>query len=125
MKINLYLSTAVAGLMMFGGEACGQCVSSQDCASLGYTKSSCPDGNGVKCPFGNKWFCVDQCGIGFKYTCTGTGYGRLVLSVLVNIRKSVMGVMRPAELIPAVAVIMQNAVVPLGMNGIQRAKAVR
>ena len=75
MKINLYLSTAVAGLMMVGGEAYGQCVSSQDCASLGYTKSSCPDGNGVKCPFGNAWFCVDQCGIGFKYTCTGTGYG--------------------------------------------------
>ncbi len=74
MKINLYLSTAVAGLMMVGGEAYGQCVSSQDCASLGYTKSSCPDGNGVKCPFGNAWFCVDLCGSGYKYTCSGTGY---------------------------------------------------
>ena len=84
MKINLYLSTAVAGLMMFGGEAYGQCVSSQDCASLGYTKSSCPDGNGVKCPFGNAWFCVDQCGIGFKYTCTGTGYGTQPASAACN-----------------------------------------
>ena len=84
MKINLYLSTAVAGLMMVVGEACGQCVSSQDCASLGYTKSSCPDGNGVKCPFGNAWFCVDQCGIGFKYTCTGTGYGTQPASAACN-----------------------------------------
>ena len=83
MKINLYLSTAVAGLMMFGGEAYGQCVSSQDCATLGYTESSCPNG-GVKCPFGNAWFCVDQCGIGFKYTCTGTGYGTQPASAACN-----------------------------------------
>ncbi len=74
MRTYLYLSTAVAGVIMATGNALGQCVVTQDCAAMGYTKSSCPDGNGVKCPFGNKWFCVDLCGSGYKYTCSGTGY---------------------------------------------------
>ncbi len=56
----------------------GQCVVTEDCAALGYTETSCP-GNGVKCPFGNGWFCGgDEAAVcdknGFKYTCTGTGY---------------------------------------------------
>ena len=55
-----------------------QCVVTEDCAALGYTETSCP-GNGVKCPFGNGWFCGgDEASIcaenGFKYACTGTGY---------------------------------------------------
>ena len=55
-----------------------QCVPVQDCAALGYTETGCP-GNGVKCPFGNGWFCGgDEASIcaenGFKYTCSGTGY---------------------------------------------------
>ena len=58
--------------------AYAQCVVTEDCAALGYTETSCP-GNGVKCPFGNGWFCGgDETSIcdknGFKYTCTGTGY---------------------------------------------------
>ena len=43
--------------------------------------ASCPNGKGVKCPFGNKWFCSsseitpEQCTeLGFTQTCTGTGY---------------------------------------------------
>ena len=32
------------------------CVSSPDCKGMGYTESSCSDG-GVKCPWGNYWFC--------------------------------------------------------------------
>lgn len=32
------------------------CTASPDCKSMGYTEASCPDG-GVKCPFGNYWFC--------------------------------------------------------------------
>ena len=83
MKAYLYLSTAVAGMVLAGGEAFGQCVTTQDCTVLGYTESSCPDGNGVKCPFGDKWFCGrsdEQCvelacdKLGFKYDCVGTGY---------------------------------------------------
>ncbi len=34
-----------------------QCVATQDCATLGYTQSSCDGGKGVKCPFGNTWAC--------------------------------------------------------------------
>ena len=79
MKTYLYLTTAVAG-MMIGGNTWAQCVSTQDCTALGYTESSCPNG-GVKCPFGNKWFCGrsdEQCmelacdELGFKYDCVGT-----------------------------------------------------
>ncbi len=60
-----------------------QCVATQDCATLGYTETSCSGGNGVKCPFGNKWACFkseseikDQLctELGFTQTCTGTGY---------------------------------------------------
>ena len=59
-----------------------QCVATQDCATLGYTETSCNGGKGVKCPFGNKWACLtseEEClnlacdKLGFSYTCTGTG----------------------------------------------------
>ncbi len=61
-----------------------QCVATQDCATLGYTETSCNGGKGVKCPFGNKWACLGTneeevrnklCQeLGFTLTCTGTGY---------------------------------------------------
>ena len=60
-----------------------QCVATQDCETLGYTETSCNGGKGVKCPFGNKWACIQsdsECEqqfcdkYGFKYTCSGTGY---------------------------------------------------
>ena len=54
-----------------------QCVATQDCATLGYTETSCAGGSGVKCPFGNKWACFKSesefCNeYGFTLTCTGT-----------------------------------------------------
>ena len=54
------------------------CTATPDCASLGYTEASCPNG-GVKCPWGDKWFCssseTEICSkYGFNYTCSGTGY---------------------------------------------------
>ena len=64
-----------------------QCVATQDCATLGYTETSCSGGSGVKCPFGNKWACFkseseikDQLctELGFTQTCTGTGYSGAV-----------------------------------------------
>ena len=80
MRRYLYLSTAVAGVMMTtgAGSVSAQCVTSQDCAALGYTDSACP-GSGVKCPFGNSWYCgggaAEDCTkLGFIYGCTGTGY---------------------------------------------------
>ena len=85
MRSYLYLSTAVAGVMMTAGAGVSfaQCVTTQNCAELGYTETSCPDGTGIKCPFGDKWACITSdseieqqfCDkYGFQYSCTGTGY---------------------------------------------------
>ena len=58
-----------------------QCVATQDCATLGYTETSCSGGSGVKCPFGNKWACFKSeseiknqlcTELGFILTCSGT-----------------------------------------------------
>ena len=79
MKTYLYLSTAIISVSLATSEnAWAQCVSTQDCATLGYTESSCPNGKGVKCPFGSKWFCGgDSTAIckqeGFTNACTGAG----------------------------------------------------
>ena len=56
-----------------------QCVATTDCATLGYTETSCPDSKGLKCPFGNTFACpaTDKSvceKYGFKYTCSGEGY---------------------------------------------------
>ena len=64
-----------------------QCVATQDCATLGYTETSCNGGKGVKCPFGNKWACFQTketirkeiekeiCSeLGFILECKGTEY---------------------------------------------------
>ena len=71
-------------LSCFPALALGQCVATQDCATLGYTETSCNGGKGVKCPFGNKWACLganeEECKqkfcdeYRFTLTCTGTGY---------------------------------------------------
>ena len=89
MRRYLYLSTAVAGVMMTAGACFAQCVTTQNCAELGYTETSCPDGTGLKCPFGDTFACTggsseitpEQCTqLGFTHTCTGaneTGGGEL------------------------------------------------
>lgn len=53
-----------------------QCVATTSCSDLGYTEKSCPDGKGIKCPFGNAWACkTDDCvKNGFKYSCVGYEY---------------------------------------------------
>lgn len=56
-----------------------QCVATTDCATLGYTETSCPNGKGIKCPFGTTYACpvseAEFCNkYNFKYACTGTGY---------------------------------------------------
>ena len=57
-----------------------QCVATQDCATLGYTETSCSGGSGVKCPFDNKWACFksesEVCQqYGFTLSCTGGQIG--------------------------------------------------
>ena len=73
-RIFLMSSVLFVAPFVFGesGEASAQCVATQDCASLGYTEASCPNG-GIKCPFGNTWNCK-TCDPLYKYTCNGTGY---------------------------------------------------
>ncbi|MDO5386747.1 MAG: hypothetical protein Q4F75_05690 [Pseudomonadota bacterium] len=77
MKINfLLLGTS---LSLIPNLINAQCVATTDCATLGYTEKSCPDGKGLKCPFGTTFACPASdksvCEkYGFKYTCTGTGY---------------------------------------------------
>ena len=48
-----------------------------DCSLLGYTDSACP-GSGIKCPFGDGWYCgggaAEDCiKLGYDKTCTGAG----------------------------------------------------
>ncbi len=71
--------TLLASSFMFPVSAFAQCVATSDCAALGYTETSCPNGKGIKCPFGDKWACPsskeETCAeYGFKYDCSGTGY---------------------------------------------------
>ena len=75
---KILLMTSAVVLFPLSTVAQTTCTASPDCASLGYTEASCPNG-GVKCPWGDKWFCssseTEICSkYGFKYTCTGTGY---------------------------------------------------
>ncbi len=76
-KLILMTSAAVIAPMSAIAQT-PTCTATPDCASLGYTEASCPNG-GVKCPWGDKWFCAtsesEVCSkYGFKYTCTGAGY---------------------------------------------------
>lgn len=83
-KLFLLIGTSSS---LISGIASAQCVATQDCATLGYTETSCSGGNGVKCPFGNKWACFKSeaeieaqfCDkYGFKLSCSGTGYSGAV-----------------------------------------------
>ena len=78
MRRYLYFSTAVAGVMMVAGSAQAQCMMDQDCAALGYSQVSCPDGVGIKCPFGSGWYCggtaaQDCIKLGYDKDCSGAG----------------------------------------------------
>ena len=55
---NIKLLLFLGGCLTCGSQTINaQCVATQDCSKLGYTKTSCNGGSGVKCPFGNKWAC--------------------------------------------------------------------
>ena len=74
MRKGLLISTMLVSVFGLGAsaEASNQCLQTPSCESLGYTQTSCVDNNGVKCPFGNKYFCV--CPAKYAYSCSGTGY---------------------------------------------------
>ena len=48
----------------------GECVPVPDCASIGYTETSC-DGGSVKCPFDTTKLKCIPCDSSFRYTCSG------------------------------------------------------
>ena len=55
------------------------CTVIPDCQTLGYTETACADNNGVKCPWGDTWFCpVSEAEIceknGFVYDCKSLGF---------------------------------------------------
>ena len=55
---------------LLSGVTHAECVPTPDCASIGYTETSC-DGDALKCPFDtSKLFCV-PCDSSYKYTCSG------------------------------------------------------
>ena len=47
-----------------------QCITPPDCASIGYTETSC-DGNSLKCPFDTSKLYCPPCDSSFKYSCSG------------------------------------------------------
>ena len=52
MNKKYLLSSVTAGIaFLYANQGMSQCVSTQDCTALGYTETSCLNGNGVKCPF--------------------------------------------------------------------------
>lgn len=78
-KINLYAGIAAVGTIFLPQPINAQCISPiQDCYTLGYTQNSCPNGKGVKCPFGSGWYCggtaVQDCiKLGYDKDCSGPG----------------------------------------------------
>ena len=58
-KLILITSAAVLMPLSSWGEDI-TCALTKDCADLGYTETSCPDNNGVKCPWGDAWFCPPE-----------------------------------------------------------------
>ena len=55
---KLILMTSAAIIVPLSGLAEDiTCTATPNCADLGYTESSCPDNKGVKCPWGEAWFC--------------------------------------------------------------------
>ena len=69
MNINIKFLLLGTSLFLIPNLTQAQCVATTDCASLGYTQTSCPDGKGIKCPFGEYWAC--SCDTSYKYTCAG------------------------------------------------------
>ena len=69
MKNFLYYSflSGMALLALSGETQALTCTAAPNCADLGYTKTSCAGGGGVKCPFdSSKMFCIRE-GMGSEY----------------------------------------------------------
>ncbi len=72
------------------------CTATPNCRNLGYTEVSCPNDNGVRCPWGNYWFCPPE--TTESKTCKNTCavgnilYSDMTCSVSLDISKTPIGV---------------------------------
>ena len=57
---NKFLFYLLCGVMVSPAAAFGECKPTQDCRALGYKEAPCPE-QGVKCPFGETWYCPLRC----------------------------------------------------------------
>ena len=57
---NRFLLYLLCGVMVSPAAALGECKPTQDCRALGYKEAPCPE-QGVKCPFGETWYCPLRC----------------------------------------------------------------
>ena len=73
MKKNLLISTLLVSLYGIETQAANQCLPTPSCEELGYTKTSCVDNTGIKCPFGDTYFCT--CPSKYRLSCQAVGYG--------------------------------------------------
>ena len=64
MNINLKFLLCGVSVCLVPQVLRAQCVASTDCAALGYTENSCSGGRGLRCPFANKWVCIEDCSKG-------------------------------------------------------------
>ena len=57
---NKFLLYLLCGVTISPALALGECKPTQDCRALGYKEAPCPE-QGVKCPFGETWYCPLRC----------------------------------------------------------------
>ena len=57
---NKFLLYLLCGVMFSPALALGECKPTQDCRALGYKEAPCPE-QGVKCLFGETWYCPLRC----------------------------------------------------------------
>jgi len=70
-SMTMMMWILVSSLTMTG-TVYAECTPAPDCASIGYTETSC-NGGFVRCPFDiNKLLCI-PCDSSYKYACSGTG----------------------------------------------------
>ena len=70
-KIDCHVASLLTiTIFLFSFNAYAECTPTPDCASIGYTETSC-EGDALKCPFDiSKLYCI-PCDTSFKYDCSG------------------------------------------------------
>ena len=75
---NKFLFYLFCGVTLSPALALGECKPTQNCRALGYKEAPCPE-QGVKCPFGETWYCPLRCSDGKVWKdgkCQGAVFGQ-------------------------------------------------